>query len=296
MKLILAAMMIVAVFAFATNARGEEPETLACPGFTVQRRDNKTIVVSVDPQSSAAAAGLRKGDHVVGFCGSSSVTLSNLAKLSARKRPNDVMNVSVMRDGRKVILKLGNPGGAISRESILSQYWGAKLNGETVAVVDLNAPADVQARQKLGMAIDRLDRQARDAQHGGKRVLGDQAAHLAPADADDCLTRAEKLVAGQEILSSDSVYALRVTTDGGLALYRKDNEQVLWTAETDGSRAAVLVVQDDGNVVLSKDDGSVVWASNSHGRDGSRLVVQGDGNLVLYAGKEPVWATNTNVQ
>jgi hypothetical protein len=139
-------------------------------------------------------------------------------------------------------------------------------------------------------ALDNRDEARRPAARDG----GDGPQERREADANDSLTRDEKLTAGKEITAADGVHSLRLTANGSLVLYRKDTNESLWATDTAGSKAVQLVVQDDGNVVLSRSDGVAVWAAESQGRNGSRLVVQSDGNLVLYAGDNAVWATNTN--
>lgn len=59
------------------------------------------------------------------------------------------------------------------------------------------------------------------------------------------------------------------------------------------TKKGALAAQEDGNLVLKDENGRVRWATNTHGNPGAYAVFQEDGNLVVYAGKQPIWATQT---
>ena len=96
---------------------------------------------------------------------------------------------------------------------------------------------------------------------------------------------------GQVVYSPNQRYHLNLQKDGNVVLYRQG--QVIWAAQTNGSRPKELRMQPDGNFVLYG-RGKTLWATNTGGNPGAQLRVQNDGNMVIYTTDQRViWATQT---
>lgn len=110
----------------------------------------------------------------------------------------------------------------------------------------------------------------------------------AGATGSTTLTGAATLASGQDLVSADGHFTLRMETDGNLA-ETVAGGLTLWTSGTAGHAGAHLVMGTNGNLVIYGTDGEVVWSSNSTTTGCPQLVLQNDGNQVIYATK-PAWA------
>src|SRR5690606_11527471 len=59
------------------------------------------LVSNVDPESPAGKAGIKSGDVILGFDGSSVKELRDLPRLVAAAKPGDKAEVMVLRDGKE---------------------------------------------------------------------------------------------------------------------------------------------------------------------------------------------------
>lgn len=120
--------------------------------------------------------------------------------------------------------------------------------------------------------------------------------HARGAAEGDTLRQGQELTVGQELISKDGRYSLKLRQDGDLVLERIDPKTQRWSSGTGGSNATKLALQQDGNLVISRADGSPVWSSQTAGRRAKLLVVQVDGNVVLYENDNftgAAWTTNS---
>jgi serine protease Do len=72
------------------------------------------LIAQVDPQGTAARSGLRQGDVVRSFNGKPVDDTRDLARLVAETKAGTEVPVAVLRDGKRLSLKLaiGGDGGA----------------------------------------------------------------------------------------------------------------------------------------------------------------------------------------
>jgi len=105
----------------------------------------------------------------------------------------------------------------------------------------------------------------------------------------------QRLYVGDQMLSANQQFSLRLQTDGNLVLY-EEGGRVIWATNTSGKQAGYLVLQIDGNLVLYAENGAALWASESAGPAGDNYYFQlnDDGNLVIYNDRIPVWSSNTS--
>ena len=107
---------------------------------------------------------------------------------------------------------------------------------------------------------------------------------------------------GQEMISENGEYVVKVQSDGNLVLYK--GSDVLWASGThgDGREPYKMTMQSDNHLVLFDADSKVIWAPDVYiGKDehqwkeGGYAVLQDDGNLVVYDGdNKAMWATETH--
>ena len=107
---------------------------------------------------------------------------------------------------------------------------------------------------------------------------------------------------GQEMISENGEYVVKVQSDGNLVLYK--GSDVLWASGThgDGHEPYKMTMQSDNHLVLFDADSKVIWAPDVYiGKDenqwkeGGYAVLQDDGNLVVYDGdNKAMWATETH--
>ena len=101
-----------------------------------------------------------------------------------------------------------------------------------------------------------------------------------------------RLIPGQQVVSMNGTYHLRLQDDGNLVL-SSDTRGRLWASGTDGRGVDEAVMQADGNFVLYAKR-VPIWSTDTPEHPGSALVVQDDGNLVLYdTAVAPLWASQT---
>jgi len=104
--------------------------------------------------------------------------------------------------------------------------------------------------------------------------------------------RTGNLFRGQELISPNKKYRLKMQTDGNLVLYSQST--AVWNTYTWAKPVKFVSMQTDGNLVLYDENKKPFWYSSTWGRGSSRLVMQDDGNLVIYnASNVPTWYTNT---
>ena len=107
---------------------------------------------------------------------------------------------------------------------------------------------------------------------------------------------------GQEMISENGEYVVKVQSDGNLVLYK--GSEVLWASATHGKgrEPYKMTMQSDNHLVLQDADSKVIWAPDVYiGKDehqwkeGGYAVLQDDGNLVVYDGaNKAMWATETH--
>lgn len=108
-------------------------------------------------------------------------------------------------------------------------------------------------------------------------------------------TSSSKLLIGQQLVSENGWYRLKMQSDGNLVLYSKaqnftgpdiENYNIaIWNTGTYGSGATYAHFQSDGNFVLYDSSNTAVWFSNNGSYPqyaGKRLVLENNGNLVIY--------------
>lgn len=112
----------------------------------------------------------------------------------------------------------------------------------------------------------------------------------------DKLMPGEKLLPGQNLISSNGKFALVMQRDGNLVLYRTGSTTALWTSGTYGKNVRWAVLQEDGNFVMYEEN-KAIWSTGTYGKKVSCLIVQTDGNVVVYdIGGLALWSTDTVVQ
>jgi chitinase len=115
------------------------------------------------------------------------------------------------------------------------------------------------------------------------------------------LTAGQRLVRGQELVSSNGRFHLVMQTDGNLVIYDgTPGAHPRWATGTwnlpDDRRPTHADMQGDGNLVLYNDANQAAWAAGVFGANFANpyLEMQDDGNLVIYHnGRTPVWASGT---
>ncbi len=111
------------------------------------------------------------------------------------------------------------------------------------------------------------------------RSLGTGGSH-APSNAGSTLRAGESLFAGQSLFSPNGRHELRMQDDGNLVIYRAGAP--VWNTGTFNG-PGVATMRADGNFVIYDQNQQMVWTTQSEGNAGAYLVMQDDGNLVLYA-------------
>ncbi|XP_042432835.1 mannose-specific lectin-like [Zingiber officinale] len=102
------------------------------------------------------------------------------------------------------------------------------------------------------------------------------------------------LYGGYKLRTDESLnegdYTFVMQSDCNLVLYANNNNQVMWSSETNNlGRRCFARMQTDGNLVIF--DGinfNKIWDSNTRGPEGKYiLVLQRDGHVVIYG--SPIW-------
>ncbi len=105
------------------------------------------------------------------------------------------------------------------------------------------------------------------------------------------MLQGEALQPGHALTSCNGLFALRMDSSGGLAVFSAWG--ITWQSYTFGTNAQLAIMQGDGNFVLY--DGlaaQAFWWTGSNGYPGAYLVMQDDGNLVVYSAEgTAVWAS-----
>ncbi len=208
--------------------------------------------------------------------------------------PNGDYTLSFQTDGNLVLRTQGTP------------VWstGTTGTGTAVAVMQTdgnfvlyNAAGKVVWATKTGSAGSVLS-----LQNDGNLVIYTTGGQPAWASGSDhnitntpfVLTTGARLTSGtanNELLSSNSAYALIIQHDGNLVLYNKAGKPLWATGTNNGS---FFTLQSDGNLVLYTASGHPVWASGSKIKGAASLPLQTDGNLVLYSSSgRAMWTTGT---
>ena len=104
--------------------------------------------------------------------------------------------------------------------------------------------------------------------------------------------RSAVLKLGEQLISQNGKYDLRMQVDGNLVVYCTGNRPI-WHSATHGrSVSGGLMFQSDSNLVIY--DPAPIWHSGSYDSGGTTLIMQNDGNVVLYRRDGiPVWHTAT---
>ena len=108
------------------------------------------------------------------------------------------------------------------------------------------------------------------------------------------LSSGSVLKPGDSITSQNGRYRLELQSDGNLVLTGPTG--LAWDSDTRGKSVATAEMQTDGNFVLYGADRSVVWTADTTG-PGAQLVLQDDRNLVILAadGTTLLWTPNCYV-
>ena len=113
----------------------------------------------------------------------------------------------------------------------------------------------------------------------------------------DRLIPGQSLQPGQELRVAGQPIGLVLQPNGDLVLYWGAGTFVLWATYTDNSAGTVTqaVMQTDGNFVLYAGS-EPVWATETDGNPGAYLVLQPDGELVLFDRFDaPIWRAGTEI-
>jgi len=144
--------------------------------------------------------------------------------------------------------------------------------------------------------------------HGGDDCAADGSSSAETRNCNENLCPIHKLAvgdvmqSGQEMISENGEYVVKVQSDGNLVLYK--GSEVLWASATHGKgrEPYKMTMQSDNHLVLQDADSKVIWAPDVYiGKDGHQwkeggyAVLQDDGNLVVYDGdNKAMWATETH--
>ena len=97
---------------------------------------------------------------------------------------------------------------------------------------------------------------------------------------------------GEQLISKNGKYDLRMQHDGNLVEYCNGNKPIWHSATYGKSVTGGLRFQSDSNLVIY--DPNPIWASGTYHSGATTLVVQNDGNIVMYTRDgTPVWHTDT---
>jgi hypothetical protein len=109
------------------------------------------------------------------------------------------------------------------------------------------------------------------------------------------LYEGEQLNQGQELVSSNGRYKLRMQGDGNLVMYN-GSENPIWHSGTWGENITYASMQRDGQFVIYDNTNTPRWHSNTWTRSGSHLVMEDNGNLIIYQAGVVRWSSNTQNQ
>jgi hypothetical protein len=123
------------------------------------------------------------------------------------------------------------------------------------------------------------------------------AGHRRPRDGEamDRLHENESILIGQELVSNNGWFRLRMMSTGGLELYRVQLGQLLWKSLAIARVGSLAAMQPDGSFVLRGRRTAPYWSTPTAGNPGAFVVLQNDGNLVVYdRNNRPLWASGSN--
>jgi len=108
------------------------------------------------------------------------------------------------------------------------------------------------------------------------------------------LSSGSALKPGDALTSQNGRYRFELQSDGNLVLTGPTG--LAWDSDTRGEGAATAEMQADGNFVLYTADRAVVWTAETTG-PGAHLVLQDDRNVVIVAadGTTVLWTPNCYV-
>ena len=108
------------------------------------------------------------------------------------------------------------------------------------------------------------------------------------------LSSGSALKPGDALTSQNGRYRFELQSDGNLVLTGPTG--LAWDSDTRGEGAATAEMQADGNFVLHTADRAVVWTAETTG-PGAHLVLQDDRNVVIVAadGTTVLWTPNCYV-
>ena len=108
------------------------------------------------------------------------------------------------------------------------------------------------------------------------------------------LSSGSALKPGDALTSQNGRYRLELQTDGNLVL--TGPRGLAWDSDTRGKDVATAEMQSDGDFVLYTADRGVVWTAETTG-PGAHLVLQDDRNIVILAadGATVLWTPNCYV-
>jgi hypothetical protein len=117
----------------------------------------------------------------------------------------------------------------------------------------------------------------------------------------ETLKAGQSLNRGEQLVSSNGKFVLKMQSDGELAIYQgaPDSSTPVWKANglppDSWARPSRAEMQNDGRLVLYRSDGSPILDLGLSGNyPNSRLALQDDGNLVIFDQyNNQLWASNT---
>ncbi len=182
--------------------------------FHVPATTKGALVSQVDPNSPGGKAGLKVGDVIVSYNGQKVDSASELQLMTGNTAPNTTVNLSILRDGRPMNLKVTLGELPSGNEEAANQPGGEQGGGVKlgVAVTDLtpqirsqlNLPSSVQ-----GVVIERVQPGGPAFNAGLSRGDVIQEVNRHPVhNGQELRTELQRLSAGQDVL-------LLVYTGGG---------------------------------------------------------------------------------
>ncbi|MCL2013243.1 MAG: S8 family serine peptidase [Cystobacterineae bacterium] len=99
------------------------------------------------------------------------------------------------------------------------------------------------------------------------------------------LTIGDRLYPGEELLSPNGQFRLRMQPNGSLELLPIADSTILWTSFTPGNAGAYAELLPDGNLVITNGT-RIIWMSITANSGATFVQVQNEGNFALYRADE----------
>jgi serine protease Do len=116
------------------------------------------LVVKITPDSAASAAGIKEGDLILAFNDQSVTRASDLINYINRARPNEIVALSILRDGQRMTL---NPKLKAATADEDAEEKAARDNASRVKILGIQAH-DMSVKESLdtkikGVIVDSVD-------------------------------------------------------------------------------------------------------------------------------------------